>query len=61
MTTDAGKAPAHVERMSTRRGEAALRRDIEADRRSEYRLLYKTAIALAFVAAIAIVRQAFFS
>jgi hypothetical protein len=61
MTTDAGKPPAHVERMSTRRGDAALRRDIEADRRSEYRLLYKTAVALAFVAAIATVRQAFFS
>jgi len=61
MTMDAGEAATHAERMSTRRGEAALRRDIEADRRSEYRLLYKTGIAIALVAAIAIVRQAFFA
>lgn len=35
--------------------------ETEADRRWEYRLIYKTVIALAIVAAIVVVRQAFFA
>ncbi|GAB3387973.1 hypothetical protein GCM10027568_08470 [Humibacter soli] len=35
--------------------------DLEADRRWEFRLIYKAAIALAIVVAIVVVRQVFFS
>ena len=35
--------------------------ETESDRRSEYRLIYKTLIAFAIVAAIVVVRQAFFA
>lgn len=59
MTRDAERVAADgADRSATRAG---MREEIDADRRSEFRLLYKTAIALAIVAAIAVVRQVFFA
>jgi hypothetical protein len=42
-------------------GDEYIQREIDNDRRGEWKLLPKTAIALAFVAVLVVIRQVYFS